>query len=348
MKSILIIEDNPQLLESCSEILELSGYHVIQAKDGQEGVSIAIDSNPDLILCDIMMPHLDGYGVFSILTNNHKTAHIPFIFLSAKSDYLDMRKAMEMGADDYLTKPYNPDQLIKAIQTRINKATQQNAILPSIPQYENANLLRIGHGLEQLHQLVGRSKLRTIKKKQTLYYEGDYPQGLYLLTDGYIKTIKLTKDGRQLITGLYKPKDYIGLDALLLDTPFTESAEAIEDSRAYLLPKAMVVDILDKNPELCRHFIKVLSKNIHEKEEQLVELAYESVRKRLAQVLVRLSNHIQVKNISISREELAGLAGIATETVSRVLTDFKQEGLIEKTIGHIEVLDLDRLIKMKS
>ncbi len=348
MKSILIIEDNPELLASCSEILELSGYHVIQAKDGHEGVSIAIDSNPDLILCDIMMPNLDGYGVFSILTNNHKTAHIPFIFLSAKSDYLDVRKAMEMGADDYLTKPYNPDQLIKAIQTRINKTTQQSSEIVTTAHLDDTSLVRIGHGLEQLQQLVAKSRLRTIKKRQTLYYEGDYPQGLYLLTDGYIKTIKLTKDGRQLITGLYKPKDYIGLDALLLDSPFTESAEAIEDSKAYLLPKAMVIEVLDKNPELSRHFIKILSKNIHEKEEQLVELAYESVRKRLAQVLVRLSNHTQLQHLSISREELAGLAGIATETVSRVLTDFKQEGLIEKTIGHIEVLDLDRLIKMKS
>jgi len=347
MKSILVIEDNPELRESCSEILELSGYKVITAKDGHEGVNCAIQSIPDLILCDIMMPIMDGYSVFSILANNLATAKIPFIFLSAKGEYGDVRRAMEMGADDYLIKPFNPDELIKAIQTRINKVHQQNAELLPVAQQKNRSM-NVGEGLERLEQLVGHSKMRTIKKKQTLFYEGDHPQGLYLLAEGYVKTYRLTRDGRQLITGLYKPKDYIGLDALLLDGPFIESAEAIEDTKAYLLPKPMVVNILDQNPELSQHFIRILSNNIHEKEEQLVELAYESVRKRLAQVLIRLTKTMQLQQLNVSREELAGLAGIATETVSRVLTDFRDEGLIEKSNGHIEILDLDRLAKMKS
>lgn len=348
MKSILIIEDNTELRESCSEILELSGYKVIMAKDGREGVNLAIQSSPDLILCDIMMPIMDGYGVFAILANNLATATIPFIFFSSKGEYYDVRRAMEMGADDYLTKPFHPDQLIRAIQTRINKVNKQSSELLPINKQTNSKISMIGGGLERLEDLVKHSKMRTIKKKQTIFYEGDYPQGLYLLAEGFVKTFRLTREGRQLITGLYQPKDYLGLDAVLLDGPFTESAEAIEDTKVYLLPKAMVVEILNQDPELSQHFIKILSNNIHEKEDQLVELAYESVRKRLAQVLLRLTRTLKLKLLTVSREELAALAGIASETVSRVLTDFKEEGLIEKTTGQIKLLDLDRLAKMKS
>jgi CheY-like chemotaxis protein len=237
MKSILVIEDNAELLESCSDILELSGYKVLKAQDGQIGVNLAITCCPDLILCDIMMPNLDGYGVYAILANNVVTAKIPFIFLSAKSAYTDVRKAMEMGVDDYITKPYSPEQLIKAIQTRINKVNQQHSDLLAIAP-QGIHHLKAGQGLPQLQQLVAQSRLRSIKKKQALFFEGDFPQGVYLLSEGYVKTMKLTKDGRQLITGIYKPGDYIGLDALLLDGPFTESAEAIEDSKVYLLPRA--------------------------------------------------------------------------------------------------------------
>lgn len=348
MKTILLIEDNPDFLETCSDILELSGYKVIRAKDGQSGIGYALSSNPpDLILCDIIMPNLDGYGVYAVLANNLATAKIPFIFLSAKAEYGDMRKAMEMGADDYILKPFSADQLIRAIQTRLSKAEQQHRGVQPNSKAEKGSI-PLGQGLQQLQQLIEQSKQRIIKKKQTLFYEGDHPQGLYLLAEGYVKTIKLTRDGRQLITGLYKPNDYIGLDALLLDGPFTESAEAIQDSKVYLLPKAMVVDVLDRYPGLSQHFIKILSSDIQEKEQQLVEIAYESVRKRLAQVLLRLTKIIQTPQLGVSREELAGLAGISTETVSRVLTDFRDEGLIEKYNGNIQVIDLQRLSMMKS
>jgi CRP-like cAMP-binding protein len=106
--------------------------------------------------------------------------------------------------------------------------------------------------------------------------------------------------------------------------------------------------VLEAHPQLSQQFIRILSDNIHEKEEQLVEIAYESVRKRLAQVLVRLSRTINTPILTVSREELAGLAGIATETVSRVLTDFRDEGIIEKDNGQIKILDPLRLSNMKS
>src|SRR5436190_22776268 len=106
MKTILIIEDNNDVRENTAEILELSNYRVLQAENGKLGVEVAQKMKPDLIICDIMMPVLDGYGVIHLLNKNPDTASIPFIFLTAKSERIDFRKGMEMGADDYIAKPF--------------------------------------------------------------------------------------------------------------------------------------------------------------------------------------------------------------------------------------------------
>src|SRR6187431_2492001 len=122
MKKILLIEDNNDMRENTMEILELANYHVTAAKNGKEGVEQAQKEKPDLIICDIMMPVLDGYGVLHMLSKNTETASIPFIFLTAKAERTDLRKGMEMGADDYLTKPFDSIELLNAIEIRLKKA----------------------------------------------------------------------------------------------------------------------------------------------------------------------------------------------------------------------------------
>ena len=349
MKTILIIDDNEDIRESCSEILELSGYRVFQSDNGKLGIEMATAHTPDLILCDVMMPNLDGYGVLYLLNRNIQTAEIPFIFLTAKSGHIDFRKAMEMGADDFLTKPFDDIELLHAIETRIRKSQSRKKNYHTTLQ--NIENLALGKetGFKELNDLIQKRKIRNIKKKQTLYYEGDIPQGLYLVMSGSIKTVKQADDGRCFITGLYKDDGYLGLDSLLLDEVFTETAEAIEDSSVCLLPKELILALLGQYPEISRQFIQILSKNIHEKEEQLVELAYLSVRKRISQVLIRLNKRSTILNtINVSREELAALAGVAIETVSRTLSDFKEEGLIEKNANTIELKDLNRIARIKN
>ncbi|RVU02852.1 response regulator [Mucilaginibacter limnophilus] len=349
MKTILIIEDNDDIRESTVEILELSGYKVLQANHGKAGVDLALQHKPDMILCDIMMPELDGYGVLYMLGKNTDTAHIPFIFLTAKAERVDFRKGMEMGADDYLTKPFDDIELLNAIETRLKKKEKQaefyNQSLDKLEKLASGT----GKGLAELKAVIAERKVRHIKKKQVLYYEGDNAQGIYLVLEGVVKTIKLADDGRELMTGMFKADDYLGIHALLLDEPFTETAEAVEDSAVCLLPKEMTLNLLNKYPEVGHQFIKILSNNIREKEEQLLELAYNSVRKRLAQVLVRLNKQLtDTDTFKVSRDELASMAGMATETVSRTLTDFKEEGLIEKKGSQISIKDLNRLTKMKN
>jgi CRP-like cAMP-binding protein/CheY-like chemotaxis protein len=349
-KRILIIEDNNDIRESTTEILQLSGYEVLQAGNGKEGVELAGKHIPDLILCDIMMPELDGYGVLYLLDKNPETVSIPFIFLTAKAERLDFRKGMEMGADDYLTKPFDDLELLQAIESRLKKSEKQKAYFSKTLQNLEKLTLVSGSGIAELKMLIASRKIRQVKKKQVLYYDGDQPLGIYIVVDGSFKTIKLAEDGRELITGQYYSNDYLGINALLLDEPFNETAEALEDATVCMLPKAEVINLLDHYPAVGQQFIKILSNNVREKEDQLLELAYHSVRKRLAQVIIRLSK--QSKNdpllFKISRDELASLAGIATETVSRTLTDFKDEGLIDKQRNEIHILDLNRLLRMKN
>ncbi|MBQ0737218.1 response regulator, partial [Aquimarina celericrescens] len=105
MKTILLIEDDTALRENTAELLELSNYEVITAPNGKIGIQKALQEKPDIVVCDIMMPEVDGYGVLEALAKNQHTQNVPFIFLSAKTEHKEIRKGMDLGADDYLTKP---------------------------------------------------------------------------------------------------------------------------------------------------------------------------------------------------------------------------------------------------
>jgi CRP-like cAMP-binding protein/CheY-like chemotaxis protein len=347
---ILVIEDNDDIRESIAEILVLAGYDVFEAADGKAGVELATGKLPDLILCDIMMPELDGYGVLYLLNKNPQTTATPFIFLTAKAERMDMRKGMEMGADDYLVKPFDDVELLSAIESRLNKREKQEMFYSqSIARL--SNLAAGNAGIRELDKMIQERKVRSIRKKQIIYYEGDTVSGIYLVMSGKVKTIKLSEDGRELLTGMYGPDEYFGIPALLLNEPYTETAEALEDTTICQLPKEMLEELLNRYPDVARQFIHILSNNLLDKEEQLLQLAYHSVRKRMAEVLIRLCKLEKQEgqiSLRISRDNLAAMAGMATETVSRILSDFKDEGLIERKGSQIGILDHPRLQQMKN
>lgn len=119
MIKILIVEDEPQMRKNMATVLKMEGYQVSTAENGREGVDIAQREMPALVLCDVMMPKLDGYGVLAELRKDERTARIPFIFLTAKGEKADLRHGMNLGADDYLTKPADIDDLLTAIAARL-------------------------------------------------------------------------------------------------------------------------------------------------------------------------------------------------------------------------------------
>ncbi|MES2427066.1 MAG: response regulator [Bacteroidota bacterium] len=308
-KKVLIIEDNADIRENIVEILELADYTVDSTDNGKMGIELAIKNMPDIILCDIMMPELDGYGVLYILNKNPLMAGIPFIFLTAKSERLDQRKGMELGADDYLTKPFDDMDLLNAIESRLRKKESQlNFYSRSLDRLNR--LVSRKDGLVELKRIITERKTRQFKKDQVIYYEGDKGSGLHLVINGRIKTIKLAEDGRELMTGIYLADDYMGIIAILSDEAYSDTATALEDSLLCLIPKDQLDELLNLYPEVGRDFIKILSNDIREKEEQLLQLAYHSVRKKMANAVLRLYRQHNKENegFKIGREDLAAMA----------------------------------------
>ncbi len=352
MKTILLIEDNNEVRENTAEILELSKYKVLTAENGKIGVELAQQHKPDLIICDVMMPVLDGYGVLHMLGRNPETTSIPFIFLTAKSERSDFRKGMEMGADDYITKPFDDIELLNAVESRLKKADvlrgEFNRDIGGLDKFFDQV-----RGFEDLKKLSCERKVKRYKKKEMIFSEGTIPAGLYFLNKGKVKTFKTHELGKELITGLYKEGDFFGYLALLEDNHHNETAEVLEDAEITVLPREDFFMLIHANPNVMKKFIKVLSDNIADKEEQLVKLAYSSVRKRVAEALLllqkRYSENTQDRfSISFSREDLANIVGTATESLIRTLSDFKQEKLIDIKGSNITILETDKLMRLKN
>lgn len=351
MKTILLIEDNPEMRENTAEILELANYKVITAENGKNGVELAKKNLPDLVLCDIMMPELDGYGVLYMLLKNSKTATIPFIFLTAKSEKADFRKGMSMGADDYLTKPYEEMELLNAIESRLKKNEIVKKEYPKGPD-SLSNFLDDAGSLNDLKNIIQNKRSKTFKKKDVLFEEQEHPKGLYFIAKGKVRTYKINSEGKEFTTGLYGEGDFVGYIALLEETSYTENAIAMEDCEAYILPKEDFITLLYNSREIARSFIKLLSGNVAEKEERLLNTAYNSVRKRVAHSLSMLCKKYKQENqsktsISITRDELAGIVGTATETVIRTLSEFKEEKLIDIEGRNIVISAPEKLEKLR-
>ncbi|HSM81358.1 MAG TPA: response regulator [Nodosilinea sp.] len=128
MKTILIIEDETQTRNIFLKCLEFEGFHAVGASDGTTGVALARQHAPDLVVCDIMMPDMDGYSVLSTLRKTPQTALMPLIFLTAKVTMADLRRGMELGADDYLTKPCTVEQFLAAINSRLQRQAELSAL----------------------------------------------------------------------------------------------------------------------------------------------------------------------------------------------------------------------------
>ena len=124
MKKILLVEDDASLRENIEELLDLNGFRVFTAPNGKVAIEVAQKEHPDLVLCDIMMPEMDGYEVLEELSSFEATRNIPFIFVSAKTERHDVRKGMDMGADDYLTKPFEEEELINTINARLERPSK--------------------------------------------------------------------------------------------------------------------------------------------------------------------------------------------------------------------------------
>lgn len=341
MKKILLIEDNQNIRENTAEILELANYKVFTAENGKTGVEVALEQKPDLIICDIMMPVLDGYGVLHLLHKNPAIQNTPFIFLTAKAERADIRRGMELGADDYLTKPFMETELLTAIESRLKKVEQiKQEFTPDLKGLDQ--LMRINTGNETLESFTADRNVNTYKKKQIIYSEGNRPARLFYIKKGKVITYKCNEDGKELVVGLYNEGEFLGHVALLEGTVYKEMAKAIEDTELAIIPKEDFEDLMNNNAGITRKFITMLAKNVTEQEERLLKLAYNSLRKKVADALITLHKKYNT-TIDIGRENLASIAGTATESMIRTLGDFKNEKLIDIKDGNIIILNERKL-----
>lgn len=346
MKSILVIDDNKDIRENTAEILDLAGYKTFTAENGKVGVDTALREKPSVIVCDIMMPDLDGYGVLHLLKKNEATQNIPFIFLTAKTERSDFRKGMEMGADDYITKPFEDIELLNAIEIRLKKAeilenkyaSSRQGVSQFIKDVKDSGLMK---------HLADQYDVESYSKKQTLYQEGKRPKFLYYVVKGKVKGFKTHEDGKEYITDLFSEGDFIGYSALIEDHNYDDSAVILEEAEIMQIPRDDFHQMVFGDLNIAAKFIRIITKNVKEKEERLLNLAYSSLRKRVAKALVDIQEKFntsgQNKPIEISREDIAHYVGTATESLIRTLSDFKAEKLVEIKEGKISIANFEKL-----
>jgi len=348
MKKILLIEDNDELRNNTAEILELSNYKVIRAENGKTGIAKAIEHLPDLIICDIMMPQLDGYGVLHAIHNNDSIKNTPFIFITANADRSEYRKGMELGADDYITKPFDGTELLRAIDSRIKK----NDLLHQDFFQERGksnHLIQTATGIQMLESLVQDRNINKYKKKQVIYSAGNHANKLYFIVKGKIKIFKQNEDGKELVTGIFSEGDFFGYIALLENYIYNDSAVAIEETQLAIIPKDEFEELIQNNKAVAYNFIHLLATDVVAKEEKLLGIAYNSLRKKVATALILLEKKYKQKKegsivIDISRDNLASIAGTAKESLIRTLGEFKSEKLIDVSKeGSITILNPHKL-----
>ncbi|MET4108326.1 response regulator [Hymenobacter sp. UYP22] len=346
MKTILLIEDSEFIRENTAEILELAGYAVLTAENGKLGVEQALARRPDLVVCDIMMPVLDGYGVLQIFNQHPQLSGVPFIFLTAKTERTDQRRGMELGADDYLTKPFDETELLSAIRGRLGRFRH---LQPSYDLQQPGALtefLEDAAAVGQLHDLVADRRPHLLRKKQEVYEEGDEPTRLYFVQSGRVKTVRRTPAGKELITGVYGPGEFFGYLPLLQHTPHDDSAVVLDEATLLYIPREDFAQLLHRNPAVGQQFIRLLAGRVSEREQQLVSMAYNSLRRRVADTLLRMHEQAGAAPetlIQLSRDDMAAVVGTAPESLIRTLSEFRQDGLVELTSKGIRVLQPQKL-----
>ena len=342
---------------------------MVQADNGKAGIELARQNRPDLIICDIMMPELDGYGVLHIVRKDPDLADTPFVFLTAKAELGNFRTGMNLGADDYLTKPFDDLTLLKAVEIRLNK----NAETPPDPTTSSARQDKLMRAI--LNQAGTRETLcenyptTQYNRKHRLFTAGTWPTALYLVHQGVVKLSKQDALGNEYITSLLGTGDFVGYLPLLQDDPYAETAELLEDAQVCTIPRADVTALLHY-PDVVDELIRMLTGEVASLQDRLLKLAYQPVRKRVTEALLMVQQKFyplptspQPENLSasaqdnpapvvsppmtLSRENWAHLVGASTETVIRILSDLRTEGLIDIQASQITLLDMDKLNRVK-
>lgn len=191
MKKVLLIDDDKSIRDSTTELLKIVGYNVKAAENGAKGIKLAKEFIPDIIICDIAMPILDGYSVFNELSKTPETSVIPFIFLTAKVEMNDMKYGMQLGVDDYICKPFSSNDLINSIELRLKKKDDiiNSFINKKTPEVKHSNSQELNNFDKDSHILL---------------MVGNHPQNFKIGNIVYIESLEKyskvhTSDGKKVV-----------------------------------------------------------------------------------------------------------------------------------------------------
>ncbi len=338
---ILLIEASDDLRENTAAILELANYKVHTAKNGREGIEIALNIKPDLVISDIPMTEIDGYGVLQIFRKNEELQMTPFIFMSAKTKHSDVRKGMDLGASDYITIPFYNSELLSAVESRLNIAKSYK---------ENKNTqgkFNEKIELENLDMFFKNKEKFNYKNGASIYCEGNNSNYVYYLIKGKVKTFRNNEYGKEFITSIFKNKSLFGFTSLLENMPYIENAVTLENSILLKITKSEFLNAIIKNDYLAVRIVDLLVKKLDYLKSQLIHLAYDSVRKKTAETLYELYLDGGSDIIEISRSNLASLVGIAKETLIRTLTELKEENIIKTNRKAVKIINHKKLKNIK-
>jgi DNA-binding response OmpR family regulator len=349
MKTVLLIEDDLTLLANTKELLELYDYKVWYAENGEIGVNLALQTNPDIIICDIMMPVLDGYGVFEKLSKNKTTRNIPFIFLSCKTKISDVQKVMNLGADDYVKKPFKIQDLISTIERKLVKYTNfnHNTLKKLYPVSEPLKI----NSLDQLREFFKKAgEFEEFDKHEVIFRERKNADSIYFVETGLLKTHRMDEFGKELITGIYKKEEFLGFYSFKKLSSYPETASALENGSLYRLSTKRFQEILSGSHQLTLELAQLQSENLSVLRSHLLEMAYGSVLKKTTNTILKFVDGTQnnlLEAIKISRSDLASIAGISTESLIRSLSLLKKEKLIDIEGRNIKILNLQELYHIR-
>jgi len=344
MNCIVVIEDQFEVRDNLAEILELSGYKVYQAADGATGVTAVQTHLPDLILCDVMMPRLDGYGVLKILRADPATRHIPFVFLTAKSENVDVRKGMGLGADDYLIKPFDDVDLLETIRLRIDRMNLRSSQL-SDDTRSDRHFFDEKKARERLHSLFADGEEWHYKSGDTLYREQTACHWIYRVQSGRVKSIRQNSIGKSLLSVISTKGHLVGYVPALSTEIHHDTAKCMEDTTVRVIPIRALQDLLLNDAEASMLLLRDMAQHIDECQNRVLDMAYSSVRRKVATAILSVIPDPS-DSTTITREDLSQIAGVAKETLIRTLSDFKSTGIISTADDIVKVLNRKALVQM--
>jgi CRP-like cAMP-binding protein/CheY-like chemotaxis protein len=340
---ILVICIDNKKRATLSKLLLNSGFLTYEAKNGEESIAIASRETPDLILCDIILSDIHGNDVLELLKELPHISDIPILYLKNQSDKVDLKVELGLGSADFINRPYNAQSIITKVKIKLEKFHQfkkSKKDCVEILQSFSANKNNL------VNSLLKFEEIETFAKKQLIYNEGDLPKWLFYVESGGIKLFKRNDFGKEFITQIISKGQFFGYRTLLIGTKYNNCAEALTTSTLRLIPRNSFFKLIDSSKMIANKFIELISKSAIDCEQDLVEMAYSSVRRKVARALLVFADDKSIKPIiklAVSREDLASKAGTAKETLIRTLSDFKSEGLIDIKGKLITILNFDGL-----